>query len=466
MTSRAERLALAGVTALALALRLYHVEQRLPWMDEVQTRLYADGPWLWPLQRALAGPPLTNPPLYFTLMKLWRSCGLESLRLPSAVFGAAAVPLLYLVGRRVASARVGLVAAALLAISPLHVRYSQEARCYALLIVEELFFLLVALSILRGPRRRDFALFVVAGVALGATHYLGLALAAVGGALVLWLRRDREVLAAVSALALCLVPVAALAVIGSQGMHALREPLTVDHLRAYLGWFGYQMGAPLELGVWLVPLFCAVGIAARRSRELAFVVAVAAIPTFFFAAMPSQYRFFIRYALPLLPVALLVAACGIDAIFGRAGAEGPAIALLACGVLAAPPLARLYREHGTPYDRLGALIDRERRPGEPIWFLHIGDEPIEFYAPEIAATLSPYVRAPVEVRRASEPASAETWRIAWGPPEFRPQPGGSMMVLAPHGELTRPEFDVLGQGSHFSILVQPPLGRGSIDSLE
>jgi 4-amino-4-deoxy-L-arabinose transferase-like glycosyltransferase len=466
MTARAERLALLGATALALGLRLYHFQQRLPWMDEVQTRLYADGPLLWPLQRALAGPPLTNPPLYFALMKLLRYCGLESLRLPSVVFGAAAVPLLFVVGRRLAGGRVGLWAAALLAISPLHVRYSQEARCYALLIAEELAFFWAALSIAREPRRRDLVLFVLCGVALGATHYLGVAVAAVGGAGLFWLRRERAVLAGVAAMALCLVPVAALAVIGSAGMHAAREPLTLDHVRAYLGWFGYQMGAPLDLGVWLLPLFVAAGLAARRSRELAFVVAAAAIPTFLFAAMPSQYRFFVRYALPLLPVVLLVAACGIDAIFARSGIEGHLLALLACGLLAARPLARLYHERGTPYDRLGALLDRERRPGEPVWFIHIGDEPIEFYAPEIVATLAPYVRAPVEVRRLSEHASAATWRIAWGPPEFRPQSGAGTLVLAPHDELTRPEFDVLGQGSHFSILVEPPRHRVIIDSLE
>ena len=85
---------------------------------------------------------------------------------------------------------------------------------------------------------------------------------------------------------------------------------------------------------------------------------------------------------------------------------------------------------------------------------------------EIVATLAPYLPAPVEVRRLSEEPSANTWRIAWGPPQFRPPSGDTALVLAPHDELTRSEFDVLGQGSHFSIIVEPPRARGVIHERE
>ena len=58
--------------------------------------------------------------------------GEVGLRLFSAVAGVATVPVVYAVGRTLASRRIGLVAAALAATSPYLVFYSQEARSYAL----------------------------------------------------------------------------------------------------------------------------------------------------------------------------------------------------------------------------------------------------------------------------------------------------------------------------------------------
>ncbi|MGC8782587.1 MAG: glycosyltransferase family 39 protein, partial [Anaerolineae bacterium] len=55
-----------------------------------------------------------------------------SLRLLSVIFGVLAIPAIYAAGRRIFGPRVGLVAAGLLAISPLHIYYSQEIRMYGL----------------------------------------------------------------------------------------------------------------------------------------------------------------------------------------------------------------------------------------------------------------------------------------------------------------------------------------------
>ena len=57
--------------------------------------------------------------------------GLRSL---SALFGAATVPVGYLIGRQLASRRAGLILAGLLAFNPMLIWYSQEARSYALLV--------------------------------------------------------------------------------------------------------------------------------------------------------------------------------------------------------------------------------------------------------------------------------------------------------------------------------------------
>ncbi|MBI1879761.1 MAG: glycosyltransferase family 39 protein, partial [Chloroflexi bacterium] len=56
------------------------------------------------------------------------------LRIPAVVWGTLALPLAYQLGRTLLGNSEGLLFMALLAFSPLHVRYSQEARPYALVV--------------------------------------------------------------------------------------------------------------------------------------------------------------------------------------------------------------------------------------------------------------------------------------------------------------------------------------------
>lgn len=79
-----------------------------------------------------------------------------SLRLPALLFGAASVPALYLFASRIAPPRVAILASALLAVSPHHVFFSQNARGYT----ATLFFALVAsdAALARKPVRQGIAL--------------------------------------------------------------------------------------------------------------------------------------------------------------------------------------------------------------------------------------------------------------------------------------------------------------------
>ena len=78
----------------------------------------------------------SNPPLYYVLAWAWAKAfgthevGLRSL---STLFGTATVPLAYCIGAELAHRRAGLIAAALVAVSPMLIWYSQEARSYAVL---------------------------------------------------------------------------------------------------------------------------------------------------------------------------------------------------------------------------------------------------------------------------------------------------------------------------------------------
>lgn len=77
-----------------------------------------------------------HPPLYYLLLHFWigRFGDLPYFtRLLSALLGAGTIPLIYLIGKRLSGAVVGLAAAVFLALSPFHIYFAQETRMYTLL---------------------------------------------------------------------------------------------------------------------------------------------------------------------------------------------------------------------------------------------------------------------------------------------------------------------------------------------
>ena len=121
-----------SVTLFAFGVRFFLLDRESVWLDEAFSWGYAK----LSLHRLWWEPIDVHPPVYYSILHLMMHFGDASwlLRIPSAIGGALAVPLLYLLGRRVAGQWVGLGAAALLATSAVAIRYSQEARSYALLM--------------------------------------------------------------------------------------------------------------------------------------------------------------------------------------------------------------------------------------------------------------------------------------------------------------------------------------------
>jgi 4-amino-4-deoxy-L-arabinose transferase-like glycosyltransferase len=127
--SHAERYAgwyAAAIVAGALVLRLYQLGTESLWLDEGFS--LRDATYL-----NIRG---ETRPLYFVLLRGWMSIGGDGseflLRLPSAIFGAAAVWIFFTVGRRLVGTSPALLASVFMAISVLHVNHSQEVRMYSL----------------------------------------------------------------------------------------------------------------------------------------------------------------------------------------------------------------------------------------------------------------------------------------------------------------------------------------------
>lgn len=135
----------------ATALRFYHLGHLSFWQDEAATWGFSQ----WPISD-LWGDRYNhepNPPLYYTLQHLWFVFGDSeaAMRSLSAVLGVLSVPLVYGVGAIVGGRAVGLVAAALVATSVVHVEYSQEARTYMLLLDAALLAVLGLVELVRDP---------------------------------------------------------------------------------------------------------------------------------------------------------------------------------------------------------------------------------------------------------------------------------------------------------------------------
>ena len=182
----------------------------------------------------------TNPPLYFTLGWLWArvfGTGEVGLRSLSALAGTALIPIAYLCGRELVSRRAGLVAAALTALSPFMIWYSQEAREYMLLAVLSGASFLYFARAWRDPSGRNIFLWALfSGLAL-LTHFFAGFLVAAEALWLLYAIRNRAIAAAAGVMA---------------AVELGLVPLLVTHATASL--LGFITATPLSLRIQQVPV--------------------------------------------------------------------------------------------------------------------------------------------------------------------------------------------------------------------
>lgn len=135
--TRGQWLALGVITLVATALRLFHLGTWSFWLDEAHTWRDATIPFGGEFGFVHQGRALY--PVAFLLLRalVWAGLGSSeaALRLPFALVGIASVPLLAVAGRRLVGSQSAIAAAALCAVNPWHVYWSQNARGYVLLFL-------------------------------------------------------------------------------------------------------------------------------------------------------------------------------------------------------------------------------------------------------------------------------------------------------------------------------------------
>jgi len=196
-TSRLYLYLASGLTLLAFALRLHNLGSDSLWYDEILTATTARSDLLTVCTSL--GKSSDHPPLLYLLTNLALRLGKNDfvIRLPSAMLGFLAIPVVYRLGCLWSNHLVGVLGALLLTLSPFHIRYCQEARHYALLTLTaaaSLLFLWQGLARGKGRWWLGFALTTALGLY---THYTSLVVLTTemlfaGLALgVVWIREQR-----------------------------------------------------------------------------------------------------------------------------------------------------------------------------------------------------------------------------------------------------------------------------------
>ena len=327
ITPRSRRgwLGLTGIIVLGAVLRIATAEQSL-WYDEISAFL----------SFAIEGPgvafgsytvPTNHVPMTLAVWFAWALTGSTHelvLRAPAIIAGIGALPIAYALGATIFGTRAGYIAAYVLALAPIPIVESAEARGYAFVIFASL---VAALGIARAERTRaplDFLLFALAAAFAAWSHPVAILVALAAG--LVGLVRDRALaIAALLAGVLAAVLLSPLAgdVIATRAdyVHRVTEQPTVFSREGYesivgltLGWSSRVFILPpaVPLLLFIAGLFMLFRIDNARTRSarrvlLPFGLALALAWMLSIALGTWMYARFVLFTVPIGVVLMTLA---------------------------------------------------------------------------------------------------------------------------------------------------------------
>jgi len=373
---------LIGALVAAAGLRFAALGQKPLWCDELATLQRLSLPFLAHV-REMKG----NHPLFELLLRVWMPAGGSDawMRVPSAVLGVLAVWMTWRLARGV-GARQGLLAAWLMALSPLAVMYSRIARAYSLACTLAL---ASTLALVWAIRRRSVLSFLTYALATALMVYANLFAAALWIAqalFVLWFHRRR-------------IRKLGAWVVANLGVAALLAPWLWYSLIGAVTWSTQTRYTALQLGVWaktcylpltlclgetvnplnfpvVLPAFIGFGVALasgiiaaihkRRALAVLFLVQIAVVG----AAALGFSAIGAKHLTILLPAWCALIAIGMLSL-------RPKWLGWACGALvAATTLASLFNYFAdrqfadadmvTPWRQIAATVERSEKVGDAL----------------------------------------------------------------------------------------------------
>ena len=414
-------LVLGGVLLLGTALRFNGLSGRSLWGDEINTAVLFVGKSLRYIATHFHP---NNHTLFSILAHIFTMQGSSDylLRMPSALFGIAAIAALYRLGKVAFNSGTGLIAALLLAISPYHLAYSQEARGYSGVVFFSALSVSYLFQAIDSGQRRYLVAFVLTTTLLLYTHLfsillLGAEVCVLGGSLLAeWLSKMKIGTPMRSHVRSWLVALLVLTVL----LAILFAPLWLSLLsiidKAYAGDYAgslsystdWRLDAPSLLklllsfagsrtGRWESLSACSLaffslGLILSAARRLKHGFALASLLLLPFLAVAvldpllGGFYAYSRFFVFLLPVCLVFAAYGITSVgewVRHLGGHRLRACLPAWGVslvlagglvgsLSVSPLGKVYTTEYQGWREVGQYLAEHARSGDlvvQIWLL-------------------------------------------------------------------------------------------------
>jgi len=459
------RIALVALIVLsAFALRVHQLDTQSLWYDEGLSVYLAVLP---PADTIAQSAVTDHPPLHALILGVWMRLAGPSefpVRFVSVAFGTLAVALTYALGRRTGRHRTGVIAAALIAIAPIAVWYSQEARGYSLLMTLLLIAVLAFLRLLGGDSRlRVWLAYTLACAAALYTHYFAVfPIAALNVAFLLrvvysvFRRAARNTQHAIGdtqyairnwflahlAIVLLFLPWLpnALAQAASNATYfpgrVTWQTVVIDTWRAFSG--GEFVLTPPTDAFWfaliLIGIFSITPILpySRFRKHVLTLVCLLIIPLLLMSILAwDKPKFAPRYLLPSLPAFVTLAALGVDALL-RFRIKLLAVVALAPMLMVpavdALGLARIYSDPDVARPDMRAVVayvDANDAPGDAILLVGGHQAPVfQYYyrgpgdVIPLPPDLLPAVQSPLDARIINRLADVarthpRAWLVLW-----------------------------------------------------
>jgi len=381
--ARNRNLLLLAAVTIGVILRCLFLTRKSLWMDETGSVLFSQMKWatfgtvMWQREG--------NMIFYYLLLRGWLHLGSSELwiRTLSVIPAAATVPLIYWLGARLFTRKVGLVSAILLSVNACHVAYSQEARSYSLLLFMGTLSYLYFVKALENSSVRNWSLYVITSVLSLYSHFFfGFMIVAqyfslffLPHAAIPW----KKFLFSVSAIFLLTSPALFFMLTRNAGqIDYIPHPgmMEIYHLALFLASHGGKVVGNILVLIYAAALlltlnaFVSSWIHHKYSLEnwrYALLGSWLLLPIFLTLAISHAGReiFYYRYLLICLPPFIILASYGISLLRSRA------LFLATLALMVSLSIAAVFRYYATPREDWRGLtrdVLSKVRDGDAILF--------------------------------------------------------------------------------------------------
>ncbi|WP_336361951.1 glycosyltransferase family 39 protein [Halalkalicoccus salilacus] len=169
------RSALGLILLTGLLLRSYGLDNQSLWIEEIYSIVIRGSR---PASEILFAPATDiHPPLHYLLLHYWMELfggSVLATRAYTVIIGVAGIFVVYVLGTSLFNVKVGLIGAALLAVSPMHIHASRTVEIYGLLLLLSVVSLYGFVKLFEGSKSQNITLYLIATVLLLLTHLYGI----------------------------------------------------------------------------------------------------------------------------------------------------------------------------------------------------------------------------------------------------------------------------------------------------